>query len=377
MAKLYRALGLMSGTSLDAIDVAYIETDGDRHLKALAHESLALAPSLVADIRGFCARAASVTWAEDPQISTLTADITEAHRQAILNFRDKHLAGSCANIDLIGFHGQTVWHDPDHGVTVQLGDGQALADHFGVPVVDQFRLNDVAHGGQGAPLVPLFHAALCHTLPGAIAIINIGGVANVTLLTGGDVPSRDLRSYETDILAFDTGPGNALINDWMARGAGQAYDADGAQAAQGQVHRALLDRWLAHPYFSRLPPKSLDRNQFDVLRDCADLSLADGAATLTAFTVETIALALSAIAGLEHVIICGGGRHNPTLMAALQKQIAAPVRPCEDYGWDGDHLEAQAFGWLAVRSLLGAVISVPRTTGVLKPLSGGMMHLPS
>ncbi len=369
MTVAYKALGLMSGTSLDAIDLALIETDGFGFMRPLGQASFALEANLVADIRAMCRRAASMNWAtnwaEDAAVFDLSERITDAHMAAISAFR----ADCGMTIDMIGFHGQTVWHDPANAVTVQLGNGQRMADLCGIMVVDQFRLNDVEHGGQGAPLVPLFHAALCAELAGAVAVVNIGGVANITRLEAVHAHANDRK-----ISAFDTGPGNALINDWMLAHTGDDCDRNGEYAQRGVVDQDLVSHWLDDPYFKRPPPKSLDRNHFDVATDLRGRSIEDGAATLSAFTIASLGAALSQIENLEHVIICGGGRHNPFLMRGLQELIAAPVRPCEAYGWDGDHLEAQAFGWLAVRRFLGEVISLPSTTGVRRPLTGGVIH---
>ena len=362
--KHYRVLGLMSGTSLDAIDIAEVETDGAAYFKALSFSTHPMDEFLRRDLSALMQRAASVNWQTDPDLDRLSQRVTQAHIDAIrAGARDRA-------IDLIGFHGQTVWHDPKHGMTVQLGDGQLMAASLAVDVVDQFRVADVAAGGQGAPLVPLFHAALCVDMEKPVAIVNIGGVANVTLLGA----KRGSEAVDRDIVAFDTGPGNALINDWMMAQRDEPYDADGACAASGRIHHEVLAQWMMHPYFKRPAPKSLDRNQLSVLDACKNLSAADGAATLTAYTIETIVLALRSVADMSEVIVCGGGRHNATMMNGIRQRLAIPVRDCDVLGWDGDALEAQAFAWLAVRSLNGAVLSLPSTTGVARPMTGGVLH---
>jgi anhydro-N-acetylmuramic acid kinase len=264
-------------------------------------------------------------------------------------------------VDLIVFHGQTILHRPERRWTWQIGDGALLARLTGTDVVNDFRSADVKAGGQGAPLVPLYHAALARNSPLArpLAIVNIGGVGNVTYIDGDTV------------LAFDTGPGNAPIDDWMHRHAGVAVDKDGDSARTGRIDNAALDKMLAHPFFARKPPKSLDRLDFGM--DAVEALLPqDGAATLTAFTAASIAKAR------EHFpespatwIVCGGGRHNKTLMEMLQARINAQVLKAEGARWDVDALEAEAFAYLAVRSRLGLPLSLPTTTGVAQPITGG------
>jgi anhydro-N-acetylmuramic acid kinase len=265
--------------------------------------------------------------------------------------------------DVIGMHGQTILHEPQHRRTWQIGDAGLLAARAGLPVVHDFRSADVAAGGQGAPLAPLYHAALAQTLPKPLLIVNIGGVANITWL-GAD----------GEILACDTGPGNGPLDDFVYRHTGQNFDKDGILAAAGQVQQDRLTQLLAHPYFALPAPKSLDRLTFTRLIDAAvnDLNAADGAATLTAFTVAAIARA--PIPGTPNlVLVCGGGRKNHAIMAGLQAAFAVPVEPVEMVGWDGDSLEAQCFGYLAVRSLYGLPLSLPGTTGVPNPMPGGRL----
>jgi anhydro-N-acetylmuramic acid kinase len=285
--------------------------------------------------------------------------VTEAHAAAVERFVAKHRVAA----DLIGFHGHTILHRPEIGRTWQIGDGALLARLTRCDVVCDFRSADVAVGGEGAPFVPLYHAALAATLAKPLAILNIGGVANVTWLGEGDGA----------ILAFDTGPGNAPIDDWALRHRGEAVDRDGALARGGRVDAARLAAFLAHPFFDRAPPKSLDRNDF--LAGAAEgLSAEDGAATLTAMTAAAVARAKEHCpAPPRRWLVTGGGRHNPVLMAELARRLAAPVEPVEAVGWDGDALEAQAFAFLAVRSLAGLPLSLPTTTGVARPVSGGRL----
>lgn len=361
MAKGLTALGLMSGTSMDGIDAAIVSTDGDRILSTGPWATYPYEPKLRTEL------GAAVTAAEAADVDTLRAleiSLTDANAAAVLALlRDNHL--SPADIDVVGFHGQTVLHRPERRLTRQLGGGDRLARAIGIDVVNDFRSADVAAGGQGAPFAPLYHLALAEPLERPLAVLNVGGVANVTYIGAGGLE---------DTLAFDTGPGNAMIDDWVSRHTGQSCDEGGLLAAKGRPEPDRLARLLSHGYFDLAPPKSLDRNDFpmDVVEG---LSLEDGAATLTAFTARSVAR------GLEHLpatprrwLVTGGGRHNPILMAALADALAAPVQPVENVGWQGDALEAQAFGFLAVRSLKGLPLSIPATTGVPAPMPGGRFH---
>ena len=263
---------------------------------------------------------------------------------------------------MVGFHGHTILHCPAERRTWQIGDGALLAYRLGLDVVADFRSADVAAGGEGAPLAPLFHAALAATLPKPLAVLNIGGVANVTWIGGPE-----------EILAFDTGPGNALIDDWVRRHTGAAADLDGAFARAGAVSAAHVENFLASPYFDRLPPKSLDRDDFRGTLPTG-LSLEDGAATLTEMTAAAVAAGTRHFpAPAEQWLVTGGGRHNPALMEALGRRLNVTVKPVEAVGWHGDALEAQAFAYLAVRSLEGLPLSLPSTTGVPEPTCGGRL----
>jgi len=347
----------MSGTSLDGVDAALIETDGEARV--------GWGPSLTVPYAAKLRERLRRSLGGRTPVKAVERDLTVVHAQAVEALLVK--AGrKPAEIDVVGFHGQTILHRPAEGVTWQIGDAAALAARVGIDVVADFRSADVAAGGEGAPLVPVFHRALSSALERPLAVLNIGGVANVTWIGRGD----------DDLLAFDTGPGNALMDDWMLTHTGKPVDTDGACAARGAVHAAVVDQLMGHAYFARQPPKSLDRNAFDPAPIEA-LSTEDGAATLTAFT------AVSAAAAARHFpapaaswIVTGGGRRNPTLLKALRAALPqASVRPAEDVGWDGDALEAQAFGYLAVRSRRDLPLSFPRTTGVALPTRGGK-HFP-
>ncbi len=349
MGVMRQAIGLMSGTSLDGIDVAVVATDGRDRVEP----GPALTVPYSAEMRE-CLR--GVLGGKGP-VAEVERALTAAHAEAVARLVAEH--GVVA--DTIGFHGHTIMHRPEERRTWQIGDGALLARLTGIDVVCDFRADDVAAGGQGAPLVPLFHAALAARLDKPLAILNIGGVANVTWL-GKD---------EGAILAFDTGPGNAPIDDWALRHLGEPVDRGGALARSGRVDAARLAAFLAHPFFDRSPPKSLDRDDFAAFEDDG-LAAADGAATLTAMTAAAVARAAAHFpAPVSRWLVTGGGRHNPVLMDALARCLGAPVAAVESAGWNGDALEAQAFAYLAIRSLEGLPLSLPSTTGVIRPMTGG------
>jgi anhydro-N-acetylmuramic acid kinase len=366
MAETLKVMGLMSGTSLDGVDAALVETDGrdiaipgpalglayDAEMRALLRQALDDAQTVAAG--------APVPYA----IRDAERRLTEAHADAVKALLKK------ANLEprqvaLIGFHGQTILHRPEQRWTWQIGDGALLARLTGIDVVNDFRSADVKAGGQGAPLVPLYHAALVgkaarYDLP--VVLVNIGGVANVTYI------GRD------EILAFDTGPGNAPIDDWMHRHSGRPVDENGDFARTGKVDDAALNTMLENKFFAVRPPKSLDRMDFGT-EAVRNLSPEDGAATLTAFTAASIAKAREHFADMPNTwIVCGGGRHNKTLMDALRARVNAPVLSAEDAGWNGDFIEAEAFAYLAARSVKGLPLSLPTTTGVKEPMTGGKLH---
>lgn len=351
-----RAIGLMSGTSLDGVDAALVETDGHRVGKRGPSLSLPYAPELRAGLRDLLDRAPALSPGA-PQVKAMERELTLRHGEAVQALRQK---AGFPHVDVIGFHGQTILHQPQAQRTWQIGDAALLWRETGIPVVHDFRSADVAAGGEGAPLVPFYHAALLGAEERPVAIVNIGGVANVTLL---DTDGR--------VHACDTGPGNALLDDWARIHTGHPCDIDGRLARAGQVDQAILRDLLSDPFFHRPAPKSLDRQSFyRALAMVSRLSAQDGAATLAAFTV-------AAIAGtpLPQVprawFICGGGVHNPAIMQGLRQHLPGIVASVAELGWDGDALEAECFGFLAVRSLLGLPISAPETTGVSHPLTGG------
>ncbi len=374
-----RTIGLMSGTSLDGVDAAWVETDGERVARTGPAVTLPYDDALRAELRRLLDVVAGLPGAslardpvglppghpEAPALADALRRLTDRHAEAVARVRAE--AGVAP--DLIGFHGQTLLHRPAERLTWQGGDAALLARLCGgVPVAHDFRSADVAAGGQGAPLVPVVHAALADGLPRPLAVLNLGGVGNVTWI-GGD----------GRLVAFDTGPANAPIDDWARRHTGDACDRDGRLARAGRAAPGVLARLAAHPYLAAPPPKSLDRLEFHRALEAAGLdalSPADGAATLTAFLAACVAAAARHLPEPpRRWLVTGGGRRNPAVMQALAASLpGVPVAPVDAVGWDGDALEAQAFGVLAARVARGLPLTFPGTTGAPRPLPGGRIH---
>ena len=351
-----RALGAMSGTSLDGIDAAVLITDGET-IHAFGESDY----REYSDRERATLRAALGLWPDD-DVAAAARVVEHGHYSLLAGFED---------IALVGFHGQTLAHDPDAGRTHQVGDGAALARRLGWPVVWDFRSADVRLGGQGAPLAPFYHFALAKWMQAdaPLAFLNLGGVGNLTWID----PTRSRPEDDGALMAFDTGPANALLDDAMFRRRGQARDDGGALAAKGRIDDSIVADFLSHPFFFKVPPKSLDRDTFAGLaRAVEDLSDADAAATLTAASALAVAEAIQHCPHPPSAIwVCGGGRHNPTLMQMIAAAVDVPVSPVEDAGLDGDMLEAQAFAYLAVRVARGLPTSCRGTTGVAAAVSGG------
>ena len=361
--KVYTALGLMSGTSLDGVDVAVIETDG-------------------VDIFGFGQVSESTySQADKTILNSVTQDALAwgfrgpspnsfAQAEAIVDSAHISAIGKMT-ADIVVYHGQTVLHHPPlsgkRGQTLQLGRGQVLADKLGVPVAYDFRTADVEAGGQGAPLAPIYHEALARysELKGRVAVVNIGGVSNVTAIEDGKI-----------LWATDCGPGNGPLDSWVSPLTDAAYDKDGKLSFSGVVDFNKIKQWLEGGFFKRSIPRSADRYDFDVLGSMETMSLEDGAATLASLCAQAIARDLRRF-NPKTVIVCGGGRKNSAIMAMLDMHSDAQVVTAEHIGWDGDMLEAQAFAYLAVRTLKGLPISFPQTTGATRPLTGGRVIYPS
>jgi anhydro-N-acetylmuramic acid kinase len=357
--ELTTAIGAISGTSMDGIDIALIRSDGRSRVETGPGCTMPYPAALRRDLLDLLS---DPSIAERDPLSELDQRVTEAFGTAIAAFmHDERI--DAPHVGLIGLHGQTVFHRPERRFTRQLGKGAALAKSLGIAVVDGFRQADVKAGGHGAPLVPLYHAALAAPLAKPLMVLNLGGVGNVTFI--GD----------SEIIAFDTGPASALIDDLMMTRFGKPYDDGGRIAASGAVDQRILADLMANPFFDAAPPKSLDRQDFHAraasVRSLAD---ADAVATLAAFTIEATA------AALRHVpeppsrwLVGGGGRHNQTFMQGLARRLGVSVEPVESQGWNGDLIEAQAFGYLAIRARDGLPLSLPSTTGVPRPMTGGVV----
>ena len=351
---------------MDGIDVAYLESDGEAIGHLGGHLTVPYTKQFREKLRALIASDNGPERDLKSARKIVEDELTSLHAEAVMRFMSEENL-SPTDVDVVGFHGHTIDHNPNRSYTVQIGDGPTLSRLLKLPVVHDFRSNDVWHGGQGAPLAPIFHAALFAAVEKPTAVLNIGGVANVTWI------GKEWHS----MLSFDTGPGNALIDDWVqAHGAGD-YDESGKNAAAGSVDYAILEMLLEDPYFIAYPPKSLDRNTFSVA--CVEgLALEDGAATLAMFTVKSIGLAAQHFpVPPEQWIVCGGGRHNHYIMDCLTREVSCAVSGSDAMGWNGDAIEAQAFAFLAILSLLELPISFPGTTGVAKPLTGGRVDVPA
>jgi anhydro-N-acetylmuramic acid kinase len=362
---LHRAIGLMSGTSMDGVDVALVETDGET---AVSFGPTGNYPYNDADralLRNALAEAATLEDrdARPGVLAFAERMVTDRHAEAVETFlRDN--GREAGSVDIVGFHGQTVLHKPKQKLTIQIGDGQSLADRLGIDVAFDFRAADIAAGGEGAPIVPVFHRALVIAggMKGEVALLNIGGVANVTYVDDGEQP-----------IACDTGPGNALIDDLMLQRTGAPIDRHGHMAARGRVNEAALLRMLAHPYFDLPPPKSLDRNAFS-LDPTSRLTTEDAAATLTAFTAASVLRLFPHLPTQPQLlIVCGGGARNPILVRELVMRLPCKVTTADAVGWSADSMEAQAFAYLAARVLEGRPLTFPTTTGAPEPLAGGRL----
>ena len=362
------AVGLMTGTVLDgSIDVALLQTDGER-IAAFGPARLAPYGEGVRELLAETLAQARRWSFEGPEPEIFRAAeerLTRAQAEAVRALVEEEGPGR-AGLGVVGFHGQTVLHrGPKPGVpgrTRQLGDGALMSEILGAKVVWDFRSADVAAGGQGAPLAPAYHAALLESAGCGpeTAVLNLGGVANLTW-----------RGPDGRLVAFDTGPASAPINDFVrAHGLGE-MDRDGALAFQGRVDEARLAALLEHPYLQARPPKSLDRFDFPAAM-AAGLGPEDGAALLTAFTAAAVGRGLDLLPQRpRRLIVCGGGRRNPAIMAALRLRAGVEPLPAEALGWRGDKIEAECFAFLAVRAMRGLPISFPETTGAPHPLTGG------
>ena len=365
--------GFMSGTSLDAVDAALIKTDGE----TVVEFGPAVERKYSIEERAILQRATDAARAwnwRGPQPDAAFAAAREVmvttHYEAWQILAAQADFPFVSEIALLGVHGQTVLHRRPtslaKGATLQLMNAAALAARVGLPVAHDFRSADVAAGGEGAPLAPIYHKALLERLGGGPAVVlNLGGVANITA-----------RMSDGTLIAFDTGPANGPIDEWVEGHGRGTHDAGGRFAAAGKVHEGLLKGLFEHPWFSEAPPKSLDRYDFNASM-ARGLSFEDGAATLTAFSARAVAAGVAQLPEMpERVIACGGGRHNPTLMAMLRDNLPCTLLSAEDAGWRGDSIEAEAFALLAVRTMRGLPNSFPLTTGVAQDMTGGVIAYP-
>ena len=358
------ALGLMSGTSLDGVDIAAITTDGIDVYEFGPAMTVPYEDGLREKIRSILGKKPD-NLEDARQICAVEQELTRFHAEVVKDFIETY--GGI--YEVIGFHGHTIRHEPQNGYTHQIGDGRLLADLTGIKIVNHFRNADISAGGQGAPLIPVYHAALCGAMEKPIAVLNIGGVSNLTWIGANG-----------EMLAFDTGPGNAPVNDWVLRHGGMHMDYNGKLAIQGHVNEKIVNALMRHKFFAQYPPKSIDRDIFkDKLENLEGLSLEDGAATATAFTAEAIAYSLAMYVPQlpEKLIVCGGGANNPTLMRFIRQRLHnVEVVSASELGWNTDAVEAQGFAYMAVRRLNNMPISFPGTTGVPVPMAGGEIHKP-
>ncbi len=337
---------------MDGIDAALIKADGCQVFEHGPALSMTYPPEFRNRFRQYLGKLGAD--------AGIIEEFTRLNAEAVRQLLDKTELKR-EDVSVVGFHGQTLFHDPQNGITVQIGDGPLLASLIGIDVVGDFRSADVASGGEGAPFAPLYHQALAKNMIGPVAVLNLGGVGNVTYIDGDD------------ILAFDTGPASAMLDDFVSAKAGIPFDEDGKLAAAGIADQQILAALLDNPYFGKTPPKSLDRDDFsaDLVQE---LDLENGAATLSAFTVQSVAKAMDHMPKRPNRwLVTGGGRKNQTFMRWIAEAVDAPVEPVETVGWRGDELEAEAFAFLGVRSLYDMPLSLPTTTGVSKPMRGGKL----
>lgn len=364
------AIGLMSGTSLDGIDIALLRTDGERMVERGPATSFPYDAVFRRRLQAALETAKAIGRREERpgDLAEIERELTLRHAEAVRSFLAENELTAEA-VAVIGFHGQTVLHRPMEGLTVQLGDGALLARKTGIDVVYDMRANDMRHGGQGAPLIPVYHAALAAGLTerpqAGIAFVNIGGISNLTFIGASG-----------EILAFDSGPGNTLIDQWVETHAGVPFDQGGMIASEGRVDTALAERYLAHPFFTDPVRRSLDRNDFRPPAGSA-ATLEDGARTLAHVTASAIVLSARHLPARPSLyVVSGGGRLNRTIMGDLVRLAGmegARVVSAEVAGFDGDSMEAEAWAYLAVRSLTGLPLTFPGTTGVEKPVTGGLL----
>ena len=363
------AIGLMSGTSMDGIDVALLRTDGDGFVERGPFLGVSYDPAFRERLKTALEQAKAIKNRQERpgDLAAIERELTQRHAAAVREFLQQN-AMEAGAIDVLGFHGQTVLHRPDEALTVQIGDGALLARETGIATVYDMRANDMVHGGQGAPLVPAYHAALAANISNAkmpVCFVNIGGISNLTYV-GAD----------GTVIAYDSGPGNTLIDQWVEAHAGIPFDQGGMIASEGHVVSELAERYLASPFFTAAKRRSLDRNDF-LPPQGRDAELADGARTLAYVAAASIIKSAGHLPVTPALyVICGGGRLNKVIMrdlAQLAAEHRATVISAEEAGFNGDAMEAEAWAYLAVRSLEGLPLTYPGTTGVREAVSGGVL----
>lgn len=350
---------------MDGIDAAIIRTDGHEYVQPIDFISTAYDDEFTHDLRRILGKTRP-----DDQSHRIERELTTRHARIVTEILSKHPAIARAENPVIGFHGHTVFHAPEKRFTWQIGDGKLLSRLTKLRVVNDLRSADVKAGGQGAPLLPLYHKILCTPMINKkiryASVLNLGGVGNITFI--------DLETGK--IMAFDTGPANALIDDFIHARTGEKFDKNGDIAAQGTPDQGLVENWMTHDYFSCPPPKSLDRSGWDTQK-VQDLSTENGAATLAEFTVHSVISSLKHIPATPQImLVCGGGRKNKYIMNALADAAPCPVKPIEHIGHNGDAIEAEGFALLAVRHILGLPVTYPDITGAPRPLCGGTLYTP-
>ncbi len=373
MSKSYYSLGLMSGTSMDGVDASVIQTDGKSKYKAILDKYFEYPQAIYKHLTKLRDKIKSFRDLQkfSKEIKKVEKEITLFHAKAI----DQILKKTKVNVNFIGFHGQTIYHNAKEKVSKQIGDGKLLSKTTKKTVIYNFRQNDLKNGGGGAPLAPIFHKLLINQkkIKIPIMILNLGGIANWTVIGETD-DGKDLHSA-------DAGPGNCLIDEWMRKNSKQNYDQDGSTAKSGNINETILniginsyEKFLVeernNPLINYARNRSYDVKDFD-LSFVNGLSLEDGAATLTEYTSFIISEVINAYPDPRRVVVCGGGRKNKFLLKRISKKSKYSIQPIESFGIDGDFIESQAFAYLAVRSYLKLPISFPETTGCIKPTTGG------
>ena len=364
-SKNFVALGLMSGTSADAIDVGLIETDGKDKIILKSSLTYPFTKEFSRKIKKIFITELNEKSLKSKKIMEIEREFTDLNYMAVKKFLKKYKINK-NNIDIVGFHGQTISHNPRQGYSHQLGDSKRLANLLKINVVANFRDNDVTHGGEGAPLTPIFHYYLTHKINKKICFINLGGISNVTWIN-----YKNKKNLQ-DILAYDAGPCCSLIDDWVNFKTNNRYDKLGNYAKKGNSNKKIVNSYLKNNFFLKLPPKSLDRNFFSISNIKGELNLYDGAATFCDLSVQCLSKSFVFLPSKPDIcILSGGGRHNTYLVDEIKKEIKSIVKSSDEYNWDGDILEAYAFAFLSVRKLLNLPISFPNTTNIKKPLVGG------